>query len=405
MARSSHDLFDDSTMSFGEHLEVLRVHLFKALTGVAIGVVVALFYGSSIIGIVRQPIDRALRDYGHDIAITDDAEALQEIDFWARVKGYVADQFSLDVLSDDEEEEDTLDGEEAPGEVPGDPQQVDNAQADPQANDGAAQSATASAPAVKKASARNNQSVRVSINAGELGAALHKIAPEAYPQPPAEAHEQTVTLTLTSPKFALFQSAYDRSQQVVALNVQEPFLTYLKVSMIAGLVIASPWVFYQLWQFIAAGLFPHERKFVYLYGTLSGLLFLIGVVFCFYMVFPFVLKFLLGFNQMLGIEPQIRLSEWISFAVTLPLLFGVSFQLPLVMLFLERLSIFEEHDYREKRRMAILVIAILSMFLTPADPISMMMMMIPLCGLYELGILLCRLSPAKSPFDGELATT
>ena len=138
-------------------------------------------------------------------------------------------------------------------------------------------------------------------------------------------------------------------------------------------------------------------------SALSGLLFFVGVVFCFYLVFPFVLKFLLGFNEILGIQPQIRLSEWISFAVTLPLLFGISFQLPLVMLFMERLSILEVSDYREKRRMSILVIAILSMFLTPADPISMLMMMFPLCALYELGILLCEFSPAKSPFDGELA--
>jgi sec-independent protein translocase protein TatC len=376
MARSSHDLFDDSTMSFGEHLEVLRVHLFKALAGVTIGIVIALFYGSSIIGIVRQPIDRALRAYGHDIAITDDAEALQEIDFWARVKGYFSDQFSMDVFDDGGA---ALEEESPP--------------------DGTLE--TSGTPVATP----DNELVRVTINAGELGQALHEVDPEAYPEPPADAHERTLSLTLSSPRFALFQSAYDRSQQMVSLNVQEPFLTYLKVSMIAGLVLASPWVFFQLWQFVAAGLFPHERKFVYLYGTLSGALFLIGVVFCFYLVFPFVLKFLLGFNAMIGIQPQIRLSEWISFAVTLPLLFGLSFQLPLVMLFLERLSIFEESDYREKRRMSILVIAIISMLLTPADPISMMMMMIPLLALYELGILLCRISPAKSPFDSELATT
>jgi sec-independent protein translocase protein TatC len=404
MARSSRDLFDDSTMSFGEHLEVLRVHLFKALAGVAIGVVVALFYGSSIIGIVRQPIDDALRHYGQDVAVTDDAEALEEIDLWSKVKGYVSDQFSLDVLTNGDDEE-ALDGEQIDGEQI-DGEQTGGEQTDGEtASDGPADPAGTPPPDMKTPPRRDNQSLRVTINAGELGEALHKAAPETYPEPPAEAHEQTVSLTLHSPRFALFQSAYDRSQQVVALNVQEPFLTYLKVSMIAGLVMASPWVFFQIWQFVAAGLFPHERKFVYLYGALSGLLFLVGFVFCFYLVFPFVLRFLLGFYEMLKVQPQIRLSEWISFAVTLPLLFGVSFQLPLVMVFLERLSIFEEHDYREKRRMAILVIAILSMFLTPADPISMLMMMIPLCGLYELGILLCRLSPAKSPFDNELITT
>ena len=371
MTRSSQDLFDDSTMSFGEHLEVLRVHLWKAIVGVAIGIVVALFYGSTIIGIVRQPIDRALRDR-QDVSVTDDAEALEGFDFW----GYLKDQFSLDVLTDDDSEQPVPESEDA-GE--------DDSPTDKPGPD--------------------RETMRVTVNAGELGDALHRVDPETYPEPPESADAQAVTLPISSPEIALFRSAYERTQKVVALNVQEPFLTYLKVSMIAGLVIASPWVFYQLWQFIAAGLFPHERKFVYLYGTLSGVLFLVGVVFCFYLVFPFVLKFLLGFNKMLGVEPQIRLSEWISFAVTLPLLFGVSFQLPLVMLFLERLSIFEMTDYREKRRMAVLVIAILSMFLTPADPISMLLMMLPLIGLYELGIGLCMLSPTKSPFDGEMTTT
>ena len=372
MTRSSQDLFDDSTMSFGEHLEVLRTHLWKAIIGIVIGIVISLFYGSTIIGIVRQPIDRALRDYT-DQEVIDDAEALQEIDVWGKIKSYFSEQFSLDVLSDEdganEADEDSPD------------------------------------PSAKVPAGPANETLRVQVNAAELGEALHEVAPDTYPDPPAEATQQTVSLNLSAPEFAMFRAAVDRSQQVVALNVQEPFFTYLKVSMIAGLVIASPWVFYQLWQFVAAGLFPHERKFVYLYGTLSGVLFLIGVVFCFYLVFPFVLKFLLGFNELLKIQPQIRLSEWISFAVTLPLLFGVSFQLPLVMLFMERLSIFEVSDFREKRRMAILVIAILSMFLTPADPISMLLMMLPLIGLYELGIGLCMLSPSKSPFDGELTTT
>jgi len=116
-----------------------------------------------------------------------------------------------------------------------------------------------------------------------------------------------------------------------------------------------------------------------------------------------VLHFLLGFNEWLGVQPQIRLSEWISFAIMLPLMFGLAFQLPLVMLFLERISIFDAPTYREKRRMAVLVIAVLSMFLTPADPMSMLLMMFPLVILYEFGIMLCAYSPAKSPFEAEAA--
>lgn len=172
-------------------------------------------------------------------------------------------------------------------------------------------------------------------------------------------------------------------------------MTYLKVSLVAGLVFSSPWIFYQMWLFVAAGLYPHERKYVYVYGVMSLVLFLTGALFCFYCVFPFVLHFLLNFNKTLEIQPQIRLSEWISFAVMLPVMFGISFQLPLVMLFLERISIFSAAVYREQRRMAILVIAILSALLTPADPTSMVMMMVPLVFLYELGIRLCGWLPRE----------
>ncbi|MCA9074087.1 MAG: twin-arginine translocase subunit TatC [Planctomycetaceae bacterium] len=361
MAPSSKDLFDDSTMSFGEHLEVLRVHLWKALIGVFLGIVIALFQGSAIIGVVRGPIDQALKAYGQ--TAEDDAQVLQDIDFWERTKSWLWDQSGLDAMS----------GQDDPG-------QEDDLE------EGVSQPPT-------------NDTIRVAINAGELGNALHQVDPEAYPVPSEEARNTSIELPLSAPEFRQFKIVADRANNVVALNVQEPFLTYLKVSMISGLVLASPWVFYQMWLFVAAGLFPHERKYVYLYGTMSMVLFVVGVVFCFYLVFPFVLGFLLGFNEMLHIQPQIRLSEWISFAVTLPLLFGVSFQLPLVMLFMERLSIFEADDYREKRRMSILVIAIISMLLTPADPISMLLMMFPLCLLYELGIWLCQMSPPKSPFE------
>ena len=95
-------------------------------------------------------------------------------------------------------------------------------------------------------------------------------------------------------------------------------MTYIKVAFIAGLLIASPWVFREIWMFVAAGLYPHERKYIYIYLPMSLTLFTGGAVFCFYAVFPFVLKFLLSFNAMLDVNPQIRLSEWINFAVMLP---------------------------------------------------------------------------------------
>ena len=248
-----------------------------------------------------------------------------------------------------------------------------------------------------------DRTIIVNIMPSELAAALHEYNPGAYPaaKPTSEDDEEKpLEIRIAAPEFQQLETVIDRQNQTVTLNVQEAFMTYLKVAFIAGLLIASPWVFREIWLFVAAGLYPHERKYIYIYLPMSLFLFTGGAVFCFYAVFPFVLKFLLSFNAMLDVNPQIRLSEWINFAVMLPVMFGVSFQLPLVMLFLERISVFEIADYREKRRMAILVIAFLSMILTPADPMSMLLMMFPLTLLYELGIILCGFKAHKPEAEG-----
>jgi sec-independent protein translocase protein TatC len=107
-------------------------------------------------------------------------------------------------------------------------------------------------------------------------------------------------------------------------------------------------------------------------------------------VFQFVLQFLFSFNAAMGIDPDPRISEWLSFVIMMPLMFGISFQLPLVMLFLERIGVFTVASYMSKWRIAVLVIAVLAMVLSPGgDPMSMLLMFIPLVGLFFLGIWLC----------------
>ena len=248
-------------------------------------------------------------------------------------------------------------------------------------------------------SVSEQSSLIVYVRPSQLAQVLHRSDPKRFDKPVTLPNERPVPLQLVADEFATFRTTADRMNKPITLNVQEAFMTYLKVALIGGIVLTSPWIFYQIWQFVAAGLYPNEQRYVYVFLPFSLVLFLSGITFCFLLVFPFVLSFLLGFNDWLGVTPQIRLSEWISFAVLMPLLFGVSFQLPLVMLFLERLSIFDAKIYREKRRIAILVIAIASMMLTPADPASMILMMIPLVLLYELGIWLCQYIAQRNPFQ------
>ena len=358
------DLFDDSTMTFGEHLEALRVHVWKALVGMIFGVIICLFVGNHIVGFLRQPIDDALRRNNMPTAKDD----LGGMDF----AGFLKQLFS---------------GEEKKEEVV------------PEINE----------PAIDE--------LQVEVPLQSLVAAIEAVAPGTVKSPPAvpaatnaadaesdngeeqgedvAAQPVTIPLVLKAPEFELFRKTADRFNRPVALKVEEAFLTYIKVSLVAGFALTSPWIFYQIWLFVAAGLFPHERKYVYTYLPMSLGLFLVGGLFCFYLVMPIVLDFLISFNKWIGVELQPRLSEYISFVLMLPVMFGISFQLPLVMLFLERIGIVSVEGYTENWRMAVLVISIVSMLLTPSDPQSMLLMMFPLIFLYIGGIQLCRFNPSK----------
>ncbi len=176
---------------------------------------------------------------------------------------------------------------------------------------------------------------------------------------------------------------------LIALGPLDPAIIFFKVCLVTGAVISSPWTFYQVWAFIAAGLYRRERLLVYRFLPCSLGLFLSGVLICFFAVVPLTLRFLLEFNAWLGVTPLLTLSDWISFATILPLVFGLCFQTPLVMLFLSMIGVFAAADYSSKRRFAILVIVIAAAVLTPGpDVSSMLFLTMPMLLLYELGILL-----------------
>jgi Tat protein translocase TatC len=224
----------------------------------------------------------------------------------------------------------------------------------------------------------------------QISAATH--TPEASP---AETQVEPLTpLFVWQPV-----SMLDRAS-IKGLSAQEAFMIYLKASLMAGVIIASPWIFYQLWIFVAAGLYPTERRFVHIFLPVSLGLFLAGAVFCFFIIFQFVLDYLFKYNRQLGIAPDPRINEWLGFAIFLPVGFGLSFQLPLVMLFLNRIGVMSVANYLAKWRIAVLVIFVLAMILTPADPISMLSMALPLTALYFGGILICHWAgPRKNPLE------
>ena len=176
----------------------------------------------------------------------------------------------------------------------------------------------------------------------------------------------------------------------------------MKAVVVAALIFSSPWIFYQLWLFVSAGLYPHEKRYVHWYLPISIVLFFAGVYLAFFHVMEPVLGFLFSFNQSMGISPQLRINYWLSFVMYMPIGFGIAFQLPLVMLLLNRLGLVEIRSYLNKWRVAVMVIFVASMLLTPADPISMIMLAVPLTILYFLGIGLCKWMPRNQNPFGEI---
>lgn len=199
-----------------------------------------------------------------------------------------------------------------------------------------------------------------------------------------------VPLTLYEP------IADDARANPMETNVQGPFLIWLKAALLAGAVFASPLIFYFLWEFVASGLYQHERKYVYIFMPFSIGLFLLGAGVAFFFVFRFVLEFLFGFFAWLDIDPLPRLSDWLNFALLLPLCFGAGFQLPLVMLFLERIGVASTEFYARYWKWAVMIIFILAMVISPGgDPYSMMFLAGPLTLLYFGGLGLCRFLPRR----------
>lgn len=208
------------------------------------------------------------------------------------------------------------------------------------------------------------------------------------------------------PQIDLWLWTKPTDSKVISTEVQGMFGVYMKASLVLGAVLASPAVFYFLWTFVAAGLYPHEKRYVHVFMPLSIGLFFLGAIVAFYVVLKYVITFLLGFNEWMGIEATPRINEWLSFVLILPLMFGVSFQLPLVMLFLDRIGVVTAEFYVKYWRHSVMAIFVISMLLTPgADPQSLIAMAGCLTPLYFLGIGLCKWMPRMSqPFAEQLAS-
>ncbi len=198
---------------------------------------------------------------------------------------------------------------------------------------------------------------------------------------------------------ALLRLPYDRAvadagleARLAVTNVTAGFTTYMRVALLAGLIVSCPWVFYQLWMFVAAGLYPRERRAVMTAVPFSALLFIAGsATFLLGLAYP-TLRFFILFNQWLDLQPVITLEHHIAFMTSLMLIFGICFQLPIVMYVLTWTGLVARRTWGRLRRHAVVVILIVAAFATSPSPVDQVGLAVPMYLLYELGVQLARVA-------------
>jgi sec-independent protein translocase protein TatC len=176
---------------------------------------------------------------------------------------------------------------------------------------------------------------------------------------------------------------------LIFISVAEAFFTYMKVGFIGGIILASPVVLYQVWAFVAPGLYRHEKRYVVPFVFLGSFFFALGIFFAYYVALPIGFKFLLGYATDF-IKPMPNMKEYLSFSIKFLLVFGLVFEFPVVLLLLTRIGVIDAKTLAKQRKYAILLIFVFAAVVTPPDVISQVIMALPLIGLYELSILLSR---------------
>ncbi len=200
------------------------------------------------------------------------------------------------------------------------------------------------------------------------------------------------------------RQALPEGSSLVFINATEPFFTYLKVAALAGFLIALPVIFWQLWSFIAPGLYNHEKKFAIPFVLASCICFGTGTYFGFAFVFPTIFTFLVKFGTGSGeINAMLSMGAYLTLSTRLLIAFGLVFELPIVIFFLARMGVVDYKWLAKNRKFALLLAFVLGAILTPPDVFSQTAIAGPFIILYEVGIWVARLFGKKKPLEEEAA--
>jgi sec-independent protein translocase protein TatC len=189
--------------------------------------------------------------------------------------------------------------------------------------------------------------------------------------------------------------------KMIFTGLPEAFFTYLKVSLMAGIILATPVLFYQFWMFVSPGLYRNEKKYMLPVVILSLFFYIIGASFGYFIVFPYGFQFFLGFATD-TIQAMPSMKEYLSFASKMLLAFGFVFELPLVLTFMARMGLVTVPFLKKNRKYALLLFFVGAALITPPDVITQIMMALPLMVLYEISIIGARIfgrKPIGTPDD------
>ncbi len=192
------------------------------------------------------------------------------------------------------------------------------------------------------------------------------------------------------------------NQRLIVTGVTEAFFVKLQISILAGFVIAFPIVAWSIWRFLKPALYPHERKYIYILFPITLILFATGVLFSYFGILPLVLKF---FVYIAGenLETMFKVDQYVSFVMSFSIPFGLVFELPVITFFLTKIGVVKPEMLSKNRKYALLIIVIAAGALTPGpDPISQVMMAVPVYILYEISIVVAKLArPGRNIKDDE----
>ncbi len=194
---------------------------------------------------------------------------------------------------------------------------------------------------------------------------------------------------------APLMSALPEGSKMIATGVITPFMVPVKVTALAAFLIALPYVLYQAWAFVAPGLYEHEKRLALPLVFASTVLFLAGVAFCYFFVFQKVFAFIHGFAPK-SITPAPDIEAYFSFVITMFLAFGVTFEIPIVVIMLVRVGLVTVDKLKEARPYVIVGAFVIAAVVTPPDVLSQFMLAVPMCLLYEAGIFFARFTPHSS---------